>query len=492
MMLVSKQVAIRYRHSSGQVWKLRGQVIGGYLVTYPKPYSIERGGECKSSIQRTRGQRTNEPSAATNSLMPLNPLSALSESGLPPLKFWSDDLELPLQRWASDLRWPEAVDICLKKLTGRQIAVLCNKFGIDDEQSVHSQREALAAPQNRLIPYFLVERFGKFKSSAAIRDAGLGVLDDNSLADCQISDDEYDGTALLFAIFSSNWADLPLVLHLDRVHKTGFARMKLSSNVRKRAKGSLAKFLTLAKARELLKAFDRHKRDGRFSELKNVLVRDAHQVVFIRRAERPERIVQGDSLVHGFRPEWIILDFFSEAKRVNISSRSVSVPLEIANCLASSYFGTECEYENECRVTTSQQLKSFLSSLRNRKVDAKDQDALTLVEIVFVNSPLSGAPTVKISDAASMPIGPALKHFEKSIGSIVRHVDRIESIKVLFRKKRVSLIFEKLTKDSLKEFVVSYSDHRLNAQERVEFEEHVRKEHEIKITSTEKRHRRDS
>jgi len=186
-------------------------------------------------------------------------------------------------------------------------------------------------------------------------------------------------------------------------------------------------------------------------------------------------------VVHGYRPEWIILDFTEDAKRVNISSISVSVPLEIANRLASGYFHATCEYENECQITHAKQLEHFLKTLQ-----AKDDGDLVLVEIVVTNSPLDGAPKFKISDADSKPIGRAIAHFERAVGKLLVHVDHIDSVKVRYRKKRISLIFEPQD-GSDGEYVVRYSDHRLNAGERRRFEELIRSSHGIEILSTEKR-----
>jgi len=195
-------------------------------------------------------------------------------------------------------------------------------------------------------------------------------------------------------------------------------------------------------------------------------------------------VLRRGGVVHGYRPEWIILDFTDGAKRVNISSVSVSVPLEIANRLASGYFGRSCEYENESRVTYAKQLERFLDVLRKDKTGE-----LLLVEVVVLNSPLEGSPKIKITDPDSHPIGDAIGHFEKVVGGILSDIENIESIKVHYRKKRVSLIFEKV-EGSDDEYVVRYSDHRLNALERRSFEEHLRNVHGIPVLSTEKRFKR--
>jgi hypothetical protein len=64
-------------------------------------------------------------------------------------------------------------------------------------------------------------------------------------------------------------------------------------------------------------------------------------------------------------------------------------------------------------------------------------------------------------------------------------VEQIDSIKVLFCQKRVGLKFE-ATPGSLDEFVMRYSDQRLNALQRIDFEKLMRDVHGITVLSTEK------
>ena len=353
-------------------------------------------------------------------------------------------------------------------------------LGLAAGQSARRKKQVLRPDNPDLQPFVLVEQFAKFKSKVAVADLAQGLLPQSVLDACRIGAEDFDKVAILFAMYHRRWQDLRLVFHLDKIHKTGFARMRLRESVR-RPKKALRDFLQLDAVQDILVAFDKAKGDGRTSELKDVVVHDGRHLVFIRRAERPDHILHAGQMVHGYRPEWIILDFTEDAKRVNISSVSVSVPLEIANRLASGYFHATCEYENECQITYTKQLERFLKTLQ-----AQDDGDLVLVEIVATNSPLDGAPKLKISDADSKPIGRALAHFERAIGKLLAHVDHIDSVKVRYRKKRISLIFEP-QEGSDGEYVVRYSDHRLNAGERRRFEELIRSSHGIEILSTDKR-----
>jgi len=398
----------------------------------------------------------------------------------PPRAFWEDDLELGMEDALALAQTPGFMKDWIVRRTGRQLDVLFDCLGLAANQSARRKKQVLRPDNPDLQPFVLVEQFAKFKSKVAVTDLARGLLSQSVLDACRIGAEEFDKVALLLAMYHRRWQDLRLVFHLDKIHKTVFARMRLRESVRRRRQ-TLKDFLQPDAVRGILAAFDKVKGDGRTSELKDVVVHDGRHLVFIRRAERPDHILHAGQMVHGYRPEWIILDFTEDAKHVNISSVSVSVPLEIANRLASGYFHAVCEYENECQITHSKQLEHFLKTLQ-----AKDDGDLVLVEIVVTNSPLDGAPKFKISDADSKPIGRAIAHFERAVGKLLAHVDHIDSVKVRYRKKRISLIFDRQD-GSDGEYVVRYSDHRLNAGERRRFEELIRSSHGIEILSTEKR-----
>jgi len=411
-------------------------------------------------------------------------MKTLEESGAPAREFWENDLEMALEHVLVRSSQDGFIDEWIGRRTGRQISVLCANLGVDGTGSVRQRKNALRSSGNDdLLPYLLVDQFAKYKSKVATIDFARGVLAEDILEICLIKDDEFDKTALLFSIYNRRSTDLRLVFHLDKIHKTGFARMKLNGKAR-HPKQSFEEFLRPKAVADTLAAFDKAKGDGRSSEFKNVVIHDGHHLVFVRRAERLDLILLGGGVVHGYRPEWIILDFADNAKRVNISSVSVSVPLEIANRLASGYFDKPCEYENESQVTYTKQLERFLGVLKDKKAEE-----LPLVEIVVSNSPLEGSPKMKITDLDSNPIGDAIGHFEKAVGGILSDIENIESIKVHYKKKRISLIFERV-EDANGEYVVRYSDHRLNALERRSFEDHLRNTYGIPALSTEKRFKR--
>lgn len=418
-------------------------------------------------------------------MTPQELMDQLERSGVPKKEFWENDLEMavePVLRSATEdgflMDW-------LGKRQGRQISMLCRALEIDEDGSGQKKKSLLRELGRKSMPYLLVEQFAKYKSKVAVIEMAKGCLSNDVLQICQRDDngDDYDTTALLFALYGKDPENLRLVFHLDKIHKTGFARMKLKTNPRRPSR-SLKETLQSASLIKILEDFDRKKRDGRRSELKDVISHGGRFMVFIRRANRPDLILGNAGVLHGFKPEWIILDFEEDAKRLNISSDSVSVPLEIANRVVSDYYGMTCEYDNESEITYAKQIEKFLKKL----IEKENGDAL-LVELVVRNSPLNGSPKIKIIDSDSNPIGQSIVHFEKAIGNLLGDIENLESVKVYFKKKRVSLIFEPV-EDKNGEYVVRYSDHRLNAGERVIFEDYIRKEYGIPILSTEKRFKR--
>lgn len=395
----------------------------------------------------------------------------------PSERFWTDDLEIHIRHVQQELS-SDILDEWVNKRTGRQLGVLAAAFGLRG-MTKRKEKEAIRALDGELLPYLLVDRFAQFKSKVAVLDFARATLPTRVVESCMKGIDDPDKPALLFAIYHHRWTDLRLVFHLDKVHKTGFARMRLARSAPK-VDQPLKDFLTEEKARSVLATFDKARHDGLTSEVKSVIPQADRVLVFIRRGERPDHLVAPDgSVMHGYKSEWIILDFAGDARRVDISSVSVDLPLEIANRVASAYFKRGCEYENESVASSPKQIEAFLASVR-----PVTDGTLLLVELTCGASPLAGASGIRIRQADSRPIGDSLDHFERQIGKLSL-VD-IESVKVLYRKKRVSLIPE-ASEDEQGAFVVRYSDHRLNARERIDFENLMRATHGLTVLSTEKR-----
>ncbi len=405
---------------------------------------------------------------------------SMREVGAPLADFWENDLELGLEGILRRLNTNGHLAEWAGGLNGRRAAILCRNLGLNAEDSIHARREALCDCNGTLTPYHLVSCFARHQSHAAITELAQRRLPEEIVDQCRVNEDKFDVPALLFALYREDPMLLRDVFHLSKIHRKGFARMEMTTQARKPGGRTFEEYLQSNEVLQALRQADIALADGHTSEFRDVIEMGGRLLVFVRRAERPEHIVHDNKIIHGHRPEWIILDFESGAKRVNIASKSIAESLEIANQLASGYYGKEVTYENESEVTYAKQLERLLARLK----DAED-GKMEFVELVFANSPLDGSPKLKISDQKA--IGPAIVHFESVVGGLLEHLDNIESIKVCFAKKRVSVIFEREEDHEEDEFVVRYSDHRLNVFQRQEFENHMRQEYGIPILSTEKR-----
>jgi len=373
----------------------------------------------------------------------------------------------------------------VKGLTKRQLRVLCSNLGLDGDAKIKDQRDALISCDGQLTRFFLVDRFAYRRSKFATSDYAASVLPAGVIEACRSGEDNYDTLALLFALFQLDPEHMRTVFHLEKVHSTGFARMKLKGNARKPNNATFEEFLTPEVIVRVLTQFDATRRDGRSSEFKNIVQHAGQHLVFIRREERRTMLLKSHHAVHGFSPEWIVLDFGKNGKRVDISSLSMSVPLEIANRLASAYFGGKREYENEIQVTYEQQILKFLDTLKTDGCDF-----LRLVEVIVKNSPLDGAPSLRLNSDDGESIAESVRHFEKAVGSILSDVDLIKTVKVLYCGKRVKLTFEPI--ENVEEgYVVRYADKSLNARQRKAFETKLREEpYGLRTLSTEKRHKK--
>ena len=89
-----------------------------------------------------------------------------------------------------------------------------------------------------------------------------------------------------------------------------------------------------------------------------------------------------------------------------------------------------------------------------------------------------------MAGATSISLGRAIDHFDYSVGKLLVDVEHVESVKVVFCGKRVTLRFEPSGEDA---FVVRYSDQRLSPAQRIQFEAYLRNYHGITALSVEKR-----
>lgn len=397
----------------------------------------------------------------------------------PSQTFWQDELELDVEALLRDVEATGFGDWVASR-TGRQLRVLCRVLNlVDDESRIKDLRAAATSCDGKLVSFFLTDHFARRKGRFAVADLAVSVLDPAILELCRVNDEAFDTNALLYALLHNDPENLRKLFHLDKIHKSGFARMALKQKIRQ-PRGTFEEYLQPSEAQRVLEAFDTAKRDRRQSQLKNIVRHNHHHLVFIRRPERPQHIVRDGRIHHGHRAEWIILDFADNARRVNIASDSNEVPLQISNALASAYFGRDVQYDNECEITYEKQIHNLLDALK-----AGTCDGLKICDIEIEGSPLHGVD-LRLGHDNPDAVVRAIAALERDTSSVTARIDRITKLKVIHLAKRIDIRFERLDTGP-DEFIVRYMDHRLNATLRKRFEDFMRDTHGIPILSTEKR-----
>jgi hypothetical protein len=401
----------------------------------------------------------------------------------PPIEFWENTLELPVTRLLEDAEAPQFMTYWIGQRRARQVAMLRYLLGLPVEVPLKERKSQLRDRQAELIRFVPALQFALRKSMHAALDVAAGCLDDAIIELAQESNGSYDTVALIFGILDRSWPNLEKVFHLDKLHKVGFARMRLPKPPRRPAR-RFKDFLASGEPVAMLRRFDADQGDRHTSQFQQVIkVRDA-QVVFIRRPHQQQYVLAEDRVVHGFSPDQIVLDFRDEAARLNIASHGHAASYDIANRLASAFYGRDCVYENITEEAFAAQIARFLRTLRNEK--ARD---LRLVEMRLRATPLYGGPDLHLSNKDDLSIGRALEELEQALNWTIEDLDRIPGFKVLFRDKRVAMEIEPVEAGPAddRKYVLRYRDQSLSLSERRVFEELIEQDHGIKVVSTEKR-----
>lgn len=404
--------------------------------------------------------------------------SAASADAVLNRDLWENELELSIDDALLRAQDPQHMRGWVQGRTGRQVSVLCQALGVTEPTSLRDRKLALGRCNGELVPFYLVDLFACRKGQFATLDLARAKLSEDAIKPCLCDDEEScDKKALLYALYQDNPEHLKSLFHLDKIHKSGFARMILRQKVRQ-PDTKFVDFLTARKGAEVLSAFDRQRRDRRRSQLKDIIRHNHHHLVFVRRPERPQYIMgPGDRIQHGHRVEWIILDFSADAKRVAIASDSREAPLRMANMLASAYFEEDVQYVDECQITYARQIANLLAQLKQGKCQGLD-----LVELSVGSSPVDGVDLDLNHDDPDI-VRRAVASLERDHGNLTAEIERIRKVEVIYRNKRVELRFDSLAAPD--EFIARYADSRLkNASLRRRFEDFMRDTHGIPILTT--------
>lgn len=401
----------------------------------------------------------------------------------PPVEFWENNLELDVTRHLEELRSPGATDRWVNKRNAVQVTMLRHLFGLPSDAPTKQRKVQLKELGEELLRFAPAALFAMRKSRDATVEVAGDALGDETMRLAIGSDARHDTTALIFAILAHSWVDVEKIFHLDKLHKVGFERMRLVRPPR-RPVGRFSDFVGSDRFVTELKRFDADSEDRHTSEFKQKIAVGDGLVVFIRRPHQPSYVLTESRVTLGFTPDQIVLDFRGEAALLNIASHNHAASYEIANRMASAFYGEPCVYESVVEETFAAQILRLLQLLASD--EATD---LLLVEIKLLGSPLSGAPELSIANRGEVSIGPAVRELERALKWTIDDLAPVSSFKVLYNKKRVLIEVERLDNHGPDRgnYVLRYRDQTLSLEGRRVFEELFEHQFGIKILSTEKR-----
>lgn len=171
-------------------------------------------------------------------------------------------------------------------------------------------------------------------------------------------------------------------------------------------------------------------------------------------------LLNSNKVVHGHKPDWVILDFRLTGTQVDISAKDITQAVAIANSIVNCYFNCECGFVSVQDRNFPEQVHKFLRI----SIEGSDPDIcvfeLNFKSSRFKNNNTSLTLTVKPYDS----IAPELHVLETSVGNILQS---IQSAKLMFKTKKVTLFFEPDGK-------IHYLEYPLNKKEREDLKLHMK------------------
>ena len=404
-------------------------------------------------------------------------MAASQKNGAVPNEvFWRDEVEVAAYREiAARVTDPGYLRAQLGRFNGRMLRLACRRLRLEEDMRPGEIRGALLSRPWDVLPLLLAQAAGSYKAHIAIERLAGEVFTPEELAVYTTRGNSLDHRALVLALFDRDPKHLTTLHLTSLIHSRGFAPMVLNKQPRSPNRDAVA-LLKQDKVQEVLDDYERRHGSRRVSRCVGVLSLDNGLIIFIKRQDQASFHFDATGNRAGFTPEWIILDFHADLRRLRIASQTVDVPVHIASKLASTYFGSEVTYENEDETTEEEPIRTFLGAL----LDTSDPD-LDLVETRVANTGLPGKAKVTITHPE--PITEAVREFGAQWGDLFRDLDSVEAIKVRFCEKRITIIFARQEH----RWTAEYGDARMNAFERRQFERHLRDEHDLPVRSTEKR-----
>ena len=362
--------------------------------------------------------------------------------------------------------------------TRRVLRYIADRIDIPSVAAVSDLQRALADCGDDLLPYLLVGAFAANKSEAAVLDAAAVALPLAVVEACKDGNGRSDRLLLLLHLVDVAPEALAHVRGLHAWHRHGAANLVLSRRPARR-EGRFIEFVVGAAMENAIASvtcpagvppvhFEMAMPRG-----------DDGVLVFLRRNLRRGHTWSNDGkcITHGHDEESIVLHFLDDVRRVRVSAQTADLPRQLADAIATAWFGQTCTFVEDLAPTEPACLRRLVAALVSRRV--RD---LRLVELAVRNAPLQGAPDliVRTRDEGA-DIADAVAHFERTMGPLFERLHDILLLRVVFEDRRVDLDLEAINGRS----AVRFSDGRLDRHAAARFRACVEREFGIQVSTME-------
>ncbi|XGA08494.1 MAG: hypothetical protein U0X86_000737 [Wolbachia endosymbiont of Xenopsylla cheopis] len=405
----------------------------------------------------------------------------------PSQEFWESSLEIPVFSLLSDFRNQNIRKNWLHSLSGKQFIIIfyyCCKdkqnrqlfeYNIPwqyDDASVQQKRKILINIYDALFDYYLIDRFGCTKSELAIVEVAKSVLHKDIIESLLLQNNKYDKKSLLFILFHDNPHLLKHVFHFNKVQKRSFSSFTLKNPPRQKST-SFRDFLSEEVLQKILKQHDFSENDSFKSQFQGLFCHQNRIYLFIRRASKDaDLLMHSNQVIHGHKPDWIILDFTFNANQVNLCTKSINQGLKITNSIVSQYFERECLFIDTHNHNMAMQVLTFLKACVQKSVPN-----VCMFELKFSSSEPKTYLTLTTNDVQEW-----LQKLEPSVGNVLHDITLIQHVKVVFQNKKVTLSFQANIQDP-NYIAINYSEHVLNKKEREDFKSLIKDTYGITVLS---------
>lgn len=385
----------------------------------------------------------------------------------PSRDFWESDLEMPINHWLPSFQNEEIRKNWLTSLSGRQLNVIfLQLFKHNDDIPLQQKRAILTDCSDSLLNYYLLSCFNYSKLHSAVVEVAKSTLNEELIAQFLCKNNKHDKKSLIFVMFHHNPELIKCVYHFDRVQKRGFSPFILQNSPR-RMKTPFKNFLSKQIVHELLQKYDAEKNDGFETQLQGFFYHHDRIYVFICRAGNKDLLFNSNRIIHGYRPDRIILDFSLHGNQLNLSAKNSDESLKIANSIVSRYFQRECLFIDMQDQNCTLLVAAFLKS----SIEGADPHICPF-EIKFRSTQLKKDTYLVVATNPFNSIARELQMLKLTQDNSV-----VESIRVLFQNKKVTLFFKRNQHYT----IIYYSEHVLNKKEREDFKSLMKESYGLTI-----------